>query len=97
MIYSIKKHRMALQLRSIPPVERWDRKDDHPYRSNGQPVLAWLALIGCLFLLLIAGGSNLWDGFHAEPFLSAYLFVSAQRQSMESKSPLLMEPFLSQI
>lgn len=49
---------------------------DYPYRSHGQPLLAYAALSGCLFVLFVANGAYLWNGFHQSPFLSSYLTVS---------------------
>lgn len=68
-------------LRDIPLVRRWNRgtndlPDDFPYRGHGQPMTAYLSLISCLFILLVANGASLWSGFHKQPFLSAYLAVS---------------------
>lgn len=51
--------------------------DDFPYRSHGQPITAYLSLTACLFILIVANGASLWKDFHVQPFLSAYLAVSA--------------------
>ena len=68
-------------LREVPLVRRWNRgtnsqPDDFPYRSHGQPITAYISLAACLFLLVVVNGSSLWNGFHVQPFLSAYLAVS---------------------
>jgi amino acid transporter len=74
---SIYAHRDALEADRVPQVRRWSREDyhDYPYRSHGQPLLAYLALAGCMFVLLVANGAALWNGFHLLPFLSSYLTV----------------------
>lgn len=71
-------------LREVPLVRRWNRgtnnlPDDFPYRGHGQPITAYLSLAACLFLLVVVNGSSLWNGFHVQPFLSAYLAVSGLR------------------
>jgi yeast amino acid transporter len=72
-------HKSAL--RHVTMVRRWnyggksDLEDDYPYRSHGQPFTAWLALGGCLFILVVANGAGLWKEFHFQPFLSGYLAV----------------------
>ncbi|KAH6885938.1 putative proline-specific permease [Thelonectria olida] len=72
----IKQHRVALETHRVPQVRRWDTKDDdYPYRSHWQPYLSWVALGGCLFILVVADGSPLWHRFKPVPFLSGYLFV----------------------
>jgi amino acid permease len=54
--------------------------DDFPYRSHGQPITAYLSLLACLFILIVANGAGLWKEFHIQPFLSAYLAVSIRGQ-----------------
>ncbi|RYP90934.1 hypothetical protein DL770_002939 [Monosporascus sp. CRB-9-2] len=74
--YCIKRHRSILQERRVPQVRRWIYEDrDYPYRSHLQPFTGYMALIGCLFLLLVCNGAFLWNGPHPEPFLSSYLIV----------------------
>lgn len=51
-------------------------EDDYPYYSNGQPLTAYLSLLGCLLILVVVNGSTLWSDFYAVPFLSSYLPVS---------------------
>jgi amino acid transporter len=77
--HCIKRHRDVLQKQETPRLSRFNREDptDYPYRSHAQPVLAYLALAGCLFILLVTNGAFLWKGFHKFPFLSGYLFVRA--------------------
>jgi amino acid transporter len=77
---SIERHKD--HLRDVPLVRRWTRgtsrvPDDFPYRAHGQPLTAYLSLIACLFILLVANGASLWNGFNVQPFLSAYIAVSA--------------------
>ncbi|KAL4927347.1 amino acid permease-domain-containing protein [Aspergillus undulatus] len=75
----IKQHQTVLEAHGIPQVRR-SGKGDHnvyPYRSPLQPVLAYVALAGCLFILIVANGAFLWGGFYRFPFLSSYLFVLA--------------------
>jgi hypothetical protein len=64
-------------MQKISQVRRFSQEDyhDYPYRSHGQPLLAYVALIGCVFVLLVANGASLWGGFYSLPFLSSYLIV----------------------
>ncbi|KAJ5160876.1 uncharacterized protein N7482_007880 [Penicillium canariense] len=48
-------------------------EDVYPWRSHGQPFTMYLALCGCLVVLVIANGAALWQGFLVPGFLSAYL------------------------
>lgn len=75
--HSIYAHRDALEADEVAQVRRWSKNDydDYPYRSHGQPLLAYLALTGCVFVLFVANGAALWNGFHLLPFLSSYLTV----------------------
>lgn len=75
--FSIKRHKKDLEEQKIAQVRRWVYDDhDYPYRSHLQPFTGYMALIGCLFLLVVCNGAFLWKGFHPEPFLSSYLIVS---------------------
>ncbi|KAL6855543.1 hypothetical protein ACO1O0_006692 [Amphichorda felina] len=73
----IYRHREALDMEQVAQVRRWnqDANDDYPYRSHGQPFLAFVALIGCLLIILVSTGASLWNGFHFKPFLSGYLVI----------------------
>ncbi|KAK4444116.1 amino acid permease-domain-containing protein [Podospora aff. communis PSN243] len=73
----IYRHRVVLQAQKISQVRRWDKDDwkDYPYRSHGQPFVAYLALAGCLAVMFVANSAALWGGFHPLPFLSSYLIV----------------------
>ena len=64
-------------LSGVAMVRRWDltETDDYPYRSHGQPVMAWCGLTGCLIILLVANGAPLWGVFTVGNFLGAYLAV----------------------
>ncbi|KAK3341964.1 putative proline-specific permease [Lasiosphaeria hispida] len=75
--HCIHRHRGILQAKKISQVRRWDKDNwkDYPYRSHGQPFLAYMALGGCLAVLFIANSAALWNGFHLVPFLSSYLFI----------------------
>ena len=74
---SIKRHRVALQEQRIPQVRRWvTDDDDYPFRGYRQPFTAYMALLGCLFLLFVCNSAFLWKEIHPEPFLSSYLIVS---------------------
>lgn len=75
---SLYKHRDSInnapslaRLRRFPQVA----EDLYPWRSHGQPFTMYLALFGCLFVLIIADGAALWHGFLVPDFLSAYLAV----------------------
>jgi hypothetical protein len=43
-----------------------------------RPITAYLSLMACLFILIVANGAGLWKEFHIQPFLSAYLAVSLE-------------------
>lgn len=77
--YSIQRHKKVLETHKVSQVRRFDAKDwhDYPYRSHGQPLLAYLAFAGCLFILIVANGASLWKEFNIVPFLSSYLIVCA--------------------
>ncbi|KAL2841863.1 amino acid permease-domain-containing protein [Aspergillus pseudoustus] len=72
--HCIKRHKNVLEQQKIPQLSR-DNVEDYSYRSHAQPVLAYVALAGCLFVLVVANGAYLWKGFHKFPFLSSYLFI----------------------
>jgi amino acid transporter len=74
---SISTHREPLEREGISLVRRWSTKHptDYPYRGSGQPFLAYAALVGCIFVLVVANSAALWNGFHVMPFLSSYLIV----------------------
>jgi yeast amino acid transporter len=73
---SIRTHQKALDQHRMPRVRRHDlQNDDYPYRSHAQPFLAYAALAGCLFTLIVASGAALWEEFRLEAFLSSYLIV----------------------
>ncbi|KAK0631514.1 amino acid permease-domain-containing protein [Immersiella caudata] len=75
--HCIYRHRVVLEAQRIAQVRRWDKGDwkDYPYRSHGQPFVAYLALVGCVAVMFVANGAALWSGFHVLPFLSSYLIV----------------------
>ncbi|KAF6822269.1 hypothetical protein CPLU01_12129 [Colletotrichum plurivorum] len=72
----IRKHEGYLSQEEIHLVR--DRKQgsvNYPFRSHLQPVLAYLALIGCLIVLIVCNGAFLWKEFDFFPFLSGYLTI----------------------
>ncbi|GJN70984.1 amino acid transporter [Purpureocillium lilacinum] len=73
--HCIKRHRATLEMQKVSQVRRWDQDDsnDYPYRSHMQPALAYMALAGCIFILVVSNSALLWNGFHATPFLSTFL------------------------
>ncbi|OQE39860.1 hypothetical protein PENCOP_c006G04402 [Penicillium coprophilum] len=73
----ISQHREYLERENVPHVQRWNERDhdDYPYRSHSQPLTAYLALLGCIFVSLVANGAALWNGFYLLPFLASYLSV----------------------
>ncbi|KAI1404765.1 amino acid permease-domain-containing protein [Hypoxylon fuscum] len=75
--HCINRHKDELMEQRVPRVRRFDdgNDDDYPYRSNGQPLTAYLSLAVCLFILLVVNGASLWKKFYIEPFLSSYLLV----------------------
>ncbi|KAL2867546.1 uncharacterized protein BJX67DRAFT_352567 [Aspergillus lucknowensis] len=77
--HCIRRHRTVLEHQKVPQVRRWcdESYDDYPYRSHGQPVLAYVAFIGCLFILFVANGASVWKKFHWFPFLASYITVMA--------------------
>jgi amino acid transporter len=76
----MKLHRRELnnssQFAHVCRFRRPGAPDYYPWRSHGQPVTMYLALAGCIFIIVVADGAALWHGFHAPLFLSAYLAVS---------------------
>lgn len=80
--YCIRRHQSVLEAQGIPLVRRFCEAEynDYIYRSPLQPVLAYIALIGCLFILIVANGASLWGRFYTFPFLSSYLVVSDSHQ-----------------
>ncbi|KAL4742686.1 hypothetical protein BDV11DRAFT_167080 [Aspergillus similis] len=75
--HCISRHRSVIERQRIPQVRRFSRSDydDYPYRGPLQPYLGYLALVGCLFVLIVANGASLWGGFYLFPFLSSFLFI----------------------
>ncbi|UNI16544.1 hypothetical protein JDV02_002970 [Purpureocillium takamizusanense] len=73
--HCIKRHRATLEMQGVSQVRRWDHdaSNDYPYRSHMQPALAYMALGGCIFILVVSNSALLWNGFHATPFLSTFL------------------------
>ncbi|KAF4948198.1 hypothetical protein FGADI_9826 [Fusarium gaditjirri] len=72
--YCIHKFRDSLAEYGIRLAE--DREAEsaaYPYQSHWQPVLAYVALGTCLFILLVCNGVFLWREFHVFPFLMEYL------------------------
>ncbi|KAI3338694.1 amino acid permease/ SLC12A domain-containing protein [Ustulina deusta] len=63
----------SLRERGIPYLDR--KAENYPYRSHAQPLIAYLALAGCTFVLLGANQASLWNGFYVEPFLSSFLAI----------------------
>lgn len=75
---SLYRHRDSINTSpSLARLRRFPQgaEDLYPWRSHGQPFTMYLALFGCLFVLLIADGAALWHGFMVPGFLSAYLAV----------------------
>jgi len=54
------------------------KKNTYPYRSAGQPLLAWLSLLMCIVILFGASGAALWDdrGSTSVEAIAGYLAVS---------------------
>ncbi|ESU15682.1 hypothetical protein FGSG_09152 [Fusarium graminearum PH-1] len=52
---------------------REHKYESYPYQSHWQPLLAYLALAGCLVILIVFNGVFLWKKFNVIPFLSGYL------------------------
>ncbi len=75
----------SLRERGIPYLDR--KAENYPYRSHAQPLIAYLALAGCTFVLLGANQASLWNGFYVEPFLSSFLAVS------KPKVPVYYTPY----
>ncbi|KUM64698.1 hypothetical protein ACN42_g2348 [Penicillium freii] len=75
--HCIYQHRHYLKREKVPHVQRWSEEDhdEYPYRSHRQPLTAYLSLLGCIFVSLVANGAALWNGFHLLPFLASYLTV----------------------
>ncbi|KAJ5784528.1 proline-specific permease [Penicillium pulvis] len=62
-----------LDQEDVTQVERHSR--NYPYRSHGQPLLAWIAFGGCCTVLLVMNMSPMWSSFYLLPFLSSYLTI----------------------
>lgn len=77
---SLKRHQYELssspEFAHVCRFHRTSAEDRYPWRSHGQPLTMWLAIGGCLFVLIVADGASLWIAFQARAFLSAYLAVS---------------------
>lgn len=76
-VISLKQHKKLLEHRKTRYLCRFyfGEGDDYPYRSHGQPFTAYVSLAGCLFILIVANGVSLWNGFRPQTFFSAYLAV----------------------
>lgn len=76
--YSIHKFDDALAEAGINLARhrREHKYESYPYQSHWQPLLAYLALAGCLVILIVFNGVFLWKKFNVIPFLSGYLTVS---------------------
>ncbi|KAL6231206.1 hypothetical protein BDW75DRAFT_248082 [Aspergillus navahoensis] len=75
--HCLSRHRSVIERQRIPQVQRFSKSDcdDYPYRGPLQPYLAYIALVGCLFVLVVTNGASLWGGFYLLPFLSSFLFI----------------------
>ncbi|RDW83665.1 Amino acid transporter [Aspergillus mulundensis] len=75
--HCIRRHRAVIERQRIPLVRRFSKPEDndYPYRGRFQPYVSYVALVGCLFVLVVANGASLWGGFYKFPFLSSYLFI----------------------
>lgn len=80
IFYSLDTYKALLQTKSLHPV----RKNVYPYRSYGQPILAWAAFIGCLLILILFNSAFLWNGFHLVPFLTAFVPVRCNKDLLLS-------------
>ncbi|KAJ5734610.1 proline-specific permease [Penicillium manginii] len=73
---SVHENQKIFKARGVPQFQR-DDYSEYPYRSHGQPLLAYFAFSGCFFLLIVAGGAALWKSWNLLPFLASYLPVLA--------------------
>ena len=91
-------HRRLIKSRGLRFLRRFEpgEDDDYPCRSHGQPFTAWLALIGCLFIVIIANGASLWIRFRPSPFLGAYLAVSIASYCNKIREGIAANFFLNQ-
>ncbi|KAL5622413.1 hypothetical protein FOBRF1_001663 [Fusarium oxysporum] len=69
----VETYKATLQNSSLHPV----LDDIYPYRSYGQPFLAWVALILCILVLVVFNSAFLWKGFYLVPFLMGYIPIFA--------------------
>ncbi|GES63273.1 amino acid transporter [Aspergillus terreus] len=73
----LKRHQYELssspEFAHVCRFHRTSAEDRYPWRSHGQPLTMWLAIGGCLFVLIVADGASLWIAFQSRAFLSAYL------------------------
>lgn len=90
---SLEQHKRILEQRNIRYLRRFyfGEGDDYPYRSHGQPFTAYASLAGCLFILIIANGASLWNGFRWRTFFSAYLAVRSKLQPQKEISRTLTD------
>ncbi|RCI08833.1 hypothetical protein L249_4828 [Ophiocordyceps polyrhachis-furcata BCC 54312] len=68
----IRRHKATLKREAVGQVQRDDVKN-YPYRSHGQPFVAYAALAGCIFIIVVSNGAPLWKGFYLTPFLAFFL------------------------
>ncbi|RDA86586.1 hypothetical protein CP532_5991 [Ophiocordyceps camponoti-leonardi (nom. inval.)] len=72
--HCISRHRESLKHHGVGQVRRWDYDDeDYPYRGPGQPFVAYAALVGCIFIIVVSNGAPLWNRFYLTPFLAFFL------------------------
>ncbi|RDW79544.1 hypothetical protein BP6252_04182 [Coleophoma cylindrospora] len=57
----------------LKPIRRYHDAVEYPYKSIGQPKTAWLAIFGCVWILIISNSAAMWKGFQLQPFLSGFL------------------------
>ena len=63
------------ELEQYPEANR--NHPDYPYRAHQQPQFAWIALVFCFFILVVANGTPIWIEFQWVPFLTAYLTITS--------------------
>ncbi|KAJ5646435.1 proline-specific permease [Penicillium lividum] len=68
---TIIKNQEFLDREDVAQVVRNSR--NYPYRSHNQPLLAWVAFVGCCTVLVVTNMASLWHQFHLLPFLTPFL------------------------
>jgi len=90
--YCLKRHRDVLEQARIPQVRRWHYEDDdYPYHSHGQPLTAYLGLLGCFILLIVCNLAYFWK----KPVDESEPSYPPEHSSERLEGVFRLDPFLS--